>query len=523
MSTLHLRSFLGRHWDGLALALLFFVLLVMSLRSMPLPSVACAQDVGVLLDAGWRYFQGQQCHVDYHSPLGPLFAFLPGIFFKAFGPDYLSLKLLPFSVSLLFAAWVYLLTRDAVAKPVSLLGSIAIGLFAGGLFHPGFDYRALTFATFYNRVSYGFLSVAAVAALLPRSGAGKSKASILDASLGMSLLAMLFLKINFFAAGIVFLAGSLLLFRRSRQEWVWLCAGAGVVILVVGPMISFRFDLMARDLSLALASREGSTAGLFFFPMRNLLANADYFAVVTLLAIVVLLATVQEPSSRRMGVSALFALLLPTCVGFGLTLMQSHGDGRCFPTMVAGAIAACAWVGSEKLYTLNTQRISNVAVCLLAVMVAWPHAAAYHFLYGLQNEQFAGEFDSNPLKSWRVSPFNSWGENFVPMVNEAAALIREHASSGSSLQYIDMANFFSFALGMRSPKGSMLWWDDRSTYSRRSHPSETVFADTDFLLLPLTRPIQPQPVWTEIYGSYIADSFSEAGRSANFLLLGRKH
>lgn len=512
-------AFAADRWSDFAFVLIFGVLLFVSLRSMPLPSIACAQDVGVLLDAGWRYYQGQQCHVDYHSPLGPLFAMLPGIFFTLLGPDYLSLKLLPFSVSLLTAAWVYLLTSASMSRAVSLLGSVSIGLFAGGLFHPGFDYHALTFATFYNRVCYGLLSVAAISALLPRSDITARKASALDASLGASLSAMLFLKVNFFAAGALFLVASLLLFKRSQREWLWLFIGAGAVGTFFVASIGFRLDLMAADLALALASREGSTGSLFFFPARNFLANADYFAIIAILGLTMALAAAQEWSQRRVAFCALFALLFPTAVGFGLTLMQSHGDGRCFPTMVAGAMAACAWTGAGRLHTITTRRIIIAATCLLAGMIAWPHLAAYQFLHSLKNEQFAGEFSSQPLKAWRVSPFNSWGEDFVPLVNEALDLLRLHVRPDASLQYIDMASVFSFALGMRSPKPSMLWWDDRSTYSRRSHPDESVFEDTDFILLPVTRPVQPQPVWTEIYGSFITQNYSEAGRSGNFLLL----
>ena len=86
MSHADLRSAVSLNWDVLLLGAIFLMLAVVSLASLPLPSIVCAQDVGVLLDAGWRYYQGQRCHADYISPLGPLFALLPGIFFKLSGP-----------------------------------------------------------------------------------------------------------------------------------------------------------------------------------------------------------------------------------------------------------------------------------------------------------------------------------------------------------------------------------------------------------------------------------------------------
>jgi hypothetical protein len=484
--------------------------------------VACAQDLGVMLDAGWRYFQGQRCHADYISPLGPLFAILPGLCFKILGPAYESLKVLPISITVIFTLWMFALTRSAVPKIVALLGSLAVGLFAGGLFHPGFEYRALTFAVFYNRVGYGLLCVAAVAALLPRVECGQRTRMFRDASLAIALCSLLFLKINFFAAGFLFALFSLFLYRRNSKEWGSLTAAAIVVLLAFGVEIGFRFDLMTADLRLALFSREGSTANLFFFPTRNFVANADYFAVVGLMIAAVALAAVQDAGGRRYAFISLGVLIAAVAVGFGLTLMQSHGDGRCFPTVVSGAMALVAWMSLRETRSILVYRILCAGAIAVATLVIWPHLAAYQFLKTLRAEQFPGVFDGTALQGWKVTPFNSWGEDFVPMVNEGMALIKEHAGSNATVQYIDMANNFSFGLGMRSPKRSMLWWDDRSTYSLKSHPTIEVLEDTDYILVPTARPIQPQPVWSQIYGPYVREQYEEAARSPNFLLLRRR-
>lgn len=522
MSLPRLQSATWQNWDMLLLAAMFILLKFVSIASLPLPSVVCAQDVGVLLDAGWRHYQGQRCHADYISPLGPLFGMLPGIFFKLSGPVYASLQLLPATVTVIISAWMFALTRGALPKALALLGSVGVGLFAGGLFHPGFEHRALTFAVFYNRVGYGLLCISFVAACFPRAGCSTPKRMLLDASLGAALCLMLFLKINFFAAGCIFALLSLFLFRRTSKEWACLLASAGLIVLVFGFAIGFRFDFMFADLRLALVSREGSTSNLFFYPLRNFQANADYFAIVGLLSVAAALFAFQEPKHRRSAIIALGVLWPAVVVGFGLTLMQSHGDGRCFPTVVAGAMAIPAWMGLGEARKFLTYRIVTAGALVLSVMVIWPHVSAYQFLTTLRAEQLPGTFDSPALRDWKVSAFNSWGEDFVPMINEGMTLIRNNAEPDGTLQYIDMANNFSFALGMRSPKRAVLWWDDRSTYSARSHPDIEVFEDTDYLLLPVTRPIQPQPVWSQIYGAYVAEHYEEAARSPNFLLLRRK-
>ena len=522
MKATNLQLAVLKSWDIWLTLISIAALAAIAATSMPLPSLVCAQDVGVMLDAGWRNYQGQRCHVDYISPLGPLFAMLPGICFKIYGPVYESLKFLPISVTAICTLWMLGLSRTALPKILALLGSSAVGLFAGGLFHPGFEYRALTFAVFYNRVGYGLLCIVALAALLPRNTGEQRFLIFRDASLATALCFLLFLKINFFAAGCLFALCSILLYKRGGWEWVSLLASAAIVISVFGGAIGFRFDLMTADLCLAMFSREGSSANLFFYPLRNFVANADYFVVVVLMMAIVILAAIQDRNCSRNYFASLAVLLVAVTVGFGLTLMQSHGDGRCFPTVVSGSMALVAWNSLSKKRNDLIQSTLCVGTAVVAALVSWPHLAAYQFLKSIRVDQFSGVFEGAALRSWKVAPFNSWGENFIPMVNEGMALIREKAGTNATVQYIDMANNFSFGLGMRSPKGSMLWWDDRSTYSRKAHPDQTVFADTDCLLLPLTRPIQPQPVWGEIYGPYVTGAYMEIGRSANFLLLGKK-
>lgn len=522
MKISRLRKIAEHDWDIFFLCLALAYLALVSRTSLPLPSIVCAQDVGVLLDAGWRFYQGQKCHEDYISPLGPLLGILPGIFFKLIGPEYASLQLLPVTVTAIIGGWIFAVTRAGVPKIVALFSSLAVGLFAGGLFHPGFEHRALTFAVFYNRVGYGLLCISFLSACLPRGDYSNRKRMFLDGSLGAALCLMLFLKINFFAAGCLFALLSLLLFRRTKQEWACLFVSACSVGLMFGIAINFRFDLMITDLRLAFFSREGSTSNLFFYPLRNFQTNADYFAVAGLLSLIVFIFTIQESKWRRNALTALGVFWSAIAVGFGLTLMQSHGDGRCFPTVVSGATALLAWMGLNTKVMLLIYRILTAGVLLLSGLVIWPHLAAYHFLKTLRAEQLPGLFDGVALRDWKVAPFNSWGENFVPMINEGMSLIKKNAEPTRSLQYIDMANNFSFGLGMRSPKRALLWWDDRSTYSAKSYPDTNVFEDTDYLLLPITRPIQPQPVWMQIYGAYVTEHYEEAARSSNFLLLRRK-
>jgi hypothetical protein len=508
-------------WDLLALALIVLGLFLVSAFSLPLPSVVCAQDIGVMLDAGWRFYQGQQAHVDYRSPLGPLFSMLFGVPFLLFGPDYSSLRFLPVAVSALVGLWALLIVRKIVPQPVAFVSAVGIGLFAGGIFHPGFAYQALTFATFYNRVAFGLLSIVVVCCFLPRDPMGSLRRNVTDASAGIAAGLLLFLKANFFVLAAVPIGLSFFVYRRSATALACLAAGFAAVFLAMGAGIGFRFDLMWADISMAAIARQGAATQVFFHPARNFLANWDYFALAAVISSVLLVAAWQSVEQRKVILTALAVYWVPTLIGFGVTLMQSHGDGRSFPTLLAGGAVACAWLARDRLIRPVIYYTVVTATALQCIILAVPHLGAYGFLASLKSENFPGSFQYEPLRAWRVGPFNSNGEEFVPLLNEAAALVAANAEPSASLQYIDFANNVNLALRMRSPKGAMLWWDNISTYSARSFPSEQSFQDTEYILIPTTRAIQPLDVWMHIYGDFLKNNFKEVARSANFLLLRR--
>lgn len=522
MITAKLQTVCVKSWDLFALAVIFFGLFLVSAFSLPLPSVVCAQDIGVMLDAGWRFYQGHQTHVDYRSPLGPLFAMLFGVPFLLFGPDYSSLRFLPVAVSALVGFWALLIVRKIVPQPVAFVSALGIGLFAGGIFHPGFTYQALTFATFYNRVAFGLLSIVILCCLLPRDAMGGMRSKLTDASAGVAAGCLLFLKANFFVLAAVPLGLSLLLFRRTATSFAYLAAGFAAVFLVMGVGIGFRFDLMWEDISMAAIAREGVATKLFFYPTRNFLANWDYFAVTAVISVALLIAAGQSREQRKAIVIALSVYWVPTLMGFLITLMQSHGDGRSFPTMLAGGAAACAWLATKKATRPVVSYAVMAGVILQGAILSAPHFGAYGFLSSLKTGNFLGSFDFEPLRAWRVGAFNSYGEDFVPLLNEGASLVAENTDSKASLQYIDFANNINLALHKRSPKGAMLWWDNGSTYSTKSFPSQQSFDDTDYVLIPTTRAIQPLDTWFAIYGEFLQANYEEAARSANFLLLRKK-
>jgi hypothetical protein len=502
--------------------------------SLPLPNVACPQDLGLMLDAGWRYYQGLRPHADYHTPLGPLFAMVFGLPMKAFGPSYSSLQFLQPTLSALTALWTWALCRRSLPRWLAAMTSMAMGAITGGLYHQGFPPQALTFATSYNRIGFGILGIVALASMLPRKENGDLANRIMDCSVAVGVVLLAFLKANFAVAAAPFALCCALVSRRTRADWTVLAAVFGLTTLFFLYQIGFRIDKMLGDLLLTAKVRSEGV-GVLFFPVRNALANYDFFLVLALHSALWVPRYDAEAVSGRRALAALCAIWLSALVGLALTVVSSHGDGREISLVLAAAASSSAWLLSASDTELRSQRLfgpallkrdyAAITTAVIALLFIVPHAQAYLFLRQVSESINAPQFPPGPLRSLFVGNWaNVLGPDCVPKMNEAIRLVSEHCEPGDSLQYTGGTNIYTFACGMRSPRNSVIYWDNISTYNSRHHPPATDLSDTDFIMVPkpgLTVN-NTSDDWITIYGYYVLTHYDVCEETSFFTLYKHK-
>jgi len=535
-----------KHWPWIAtnmlLAAWLIGLLAVAGSSLPLPQIGFAQDVGVMLDAGWRYFQGMRTHADYHSPLGPLFAIIFGLPLKLGGPTYSSYRLLPPVVSAIFAAWTVLVCSKSLQPAIRACLAAGIASAAGGLFHLGFPVEALSFAVFYNRVGFALLCIIGLAALLPR-GFPDLPAwvnPVRDASIATASVMLLFLKVNFFFASLPFWIGSAILHRRTRTDELAFGLAFGGTCLFLLNEIGFRLDRMLGDLSMAADARRACLDS-FFFPLRNAIANHD-FAILLSLGTIVIGTALRASGASTKTLAVVGGIIWgPALLGYALTLMQSHGDGRGIPLVLVGMAAGLAWIApsddserrliaGEPTALQTTPALSQARIlagaCLVctAALFIFPHSYSYAHLLHVSRNVGPRQFQAPGIKDLYIGAFgNNLEPGAVMKMNEAHELLSRHAKPGDSLQYLDMNNIYTFASHLRSPKRSMLFWDNRSSYTAARHPPASDFDDSDLLMAPkqLLTQTPLETTWWTIYGYAIEDRYDLAEETIHFRLWRR--
>lgn len=509
---------------------------------LPLPNLGFAQDIGTMLDGGWRFYQGLRPHADYHTALGPVFGLIFGVPMILGGPDYSSLRYLPPAVSALVALWAWGICWRSLPQVGSVAVALAMGSVAGGIYHIGFPPEALSFAVFYNRVGFGIFGIVTLAALLPRCSSEIAINRLRDATVLVALSLLLFLKVSFFVFAAPLALAAFVLHRRGRGDYL-LVALVGVACLFYFlNAIGFRLDLMLWDLWTASLARKSSAAN-YWFPARNALANYDFAGLLLLQSIVCYLVLSGAPGFKARMAGQLAVLWGPAALGWLMTLIQSHGDGRGISTALAGIAASAAWLrvfvarqpekANETKTAARKTASSNPGLCALstaivilaAALFVGPHAVAYLQWRSVSVQPGPAQFEAPPLRDLYIGPFvNVLEPGSVSKINEAVSLLLRHCSPTDSMQYMDDNNPYGFACGLRTPRGSNMFWETGSSYSRDFHPPASGFDDTDFLLAPKPGLKQnpPQTLWREIYGDYIREHFEMAEETDFFELYRRR-
>lgn len=511
--------------------------------SLPLPNVGFAQDIGTMLDGGWRCYQGLRPHADYHTALGPMFGIIFGLPMLLGGPTYGSLQFLPPAVSALTAVWTWLVCRRSLPGVAAVGTAIAMGSIAGGIFHIGFQPGALSFATFYNRIGFGILGVVSLAALLPRIDEGHVHRRFLDATVVTGLLMLLFLKVSFFiVAGPLVIAASLM-HQRNRGDWISIVSVAALGSLWFLFLIGFRLDLMFADLWMAAQARK-SSASNYFFPLRNAIANHDFIGLLMIQSVAWLSLPAKPARRGRLILGQMLLLWGPAVLGWAITLIQSHGDGRGISTALAGLAISTAWLrqwtAAAHLDTLGTASassadarggkvdanlLSQVVLLMAAMLFILPHAQSYVHWLAVSDQAGPPQFKVAPLRQLYVGSFvNVLGPECVEKMNDAIELLQRHCKPSDSMQYIDENNPYSFACGLRTPRKSNMFWETGSSYSREHHPPPNDFDDTDFILVPKPelKYVPLQTLWKEIYSYYITTHFRACEETRYFILYKRR-
>jgi hypothetical protein len=491
------------------------------------------QDLLFNLAGAWQVYLGQIAHVDFHEPSGRLSFLLTAFGFHLLGPGPLAFLVnVGVMTAVLFAAAFATAIRRLPLLP-AVLFIVFASLLALVPANVGDRPDQYTFAMSYNRYCWSAFGILALILFVPPQP-GRRPAG-LDLCVATGLLALMFyLKITYFAAGLVTVGFAMLFHRHVRQNWLaWLAVALLVTVNALAPWNrAYLADIHAWSTS-------GAIRDSILLHVNNFVAAISLYAPYLAAIAVAGWMWVFGRASFRFPLTLAFlfaislgllsqnsqALGLPTGVVMVLILydrLRRHFapvrnrdiapllltllffpffEASCFGASIAGYHASAS--AGRGLYVVDRTQLRGLSV---------PEGQHGTFL------SFSRTFDYPTRNLLEQTPprYQLTDYEYVLSLLKAADLLKEQPPGGIAL--FDSINPLPFMLGQEAPRGANLW----STWNAPRRPAVQYLADVRYILVPK---FSLNPRWTEdlmqLYRGYLANHFTTTADTPCWILLTR--
>jgi hypothetical protein len=490
----------------------------------------------ILLGA-WHLHFGHVAHVDFHEPLAVLNFLLPLAGFHVFGVTPLAFM----AGVVIVAMAVFVLAFWAAWRRLPLLPACIFVVFVDFLIlmptTVGDTLGAFSFAMSYNRYGWSALCILTLILYLPprasRSG------DWLDAvAVAFLLVAMFYLKITYFVAGLGALGLAVLVCPHIRSRWViWVSTGALVVANALAPY-SHAYLVDIWD-----AVQAGGVRSNPRFFLWTYLPGAAQYAPYGAAFVLAWLMWSRDRAPLRLPMAML------VIIAIGLFVFSQNAEPDAVPLGIV-----MAFLLYDQFRPRLEQRPADMRVALLAALLVFPlfaiavssaNLAVYnikarsdHDLLVVDRTQLRGlvvptgdsslltDFSGGPAtpdlfhRLRNVKPRDALTPfEYVETILEAAALFEGRRRPSGGILVFDQINPLPFMLGIEPPRGDNLW----SSVDRKLRPAAILFAEVDYVLVPK---FSTDTAWTDKamaeYGSYLAARYPYRDETQSWILLSRR-
>ena len=498
-----------------------------------------------IFSGAWHLHYGHVIHVDFHTLLGVL-NFLPLLAgFQIFG-------ITPFAFLagvVMVVLAVFTLASWAAWRRLPLLPACIFVVFVSLLIlmpaNVGDVPNVSSFAMSYNR--YGWSALCILALILyvpPRNGSRGDWADI--GAVAFLLVAMFYLKVTYFAAGLAILGFAMLVCPHVRRRWqAWAATGAGLVANALAP---YNHPYLADIWD---AAQAGSVRSSLHQHLMTFLPGAAEYASYAAALTVACLMWRRGQAPLRLPVAVAFI----TVMGF-LVLTQNAQPGGGVPLGIMIAFL----IYDQLRHTLPREPAGTLALLMLALMffplaaivVSSASLASYNVkarsqegltvvdrtqLQGLAVPAEEGDL-LTVFSSGRMDPrllvqsrtvrarYELSAFEYVETILEAATLLqdglRRNGQDGrpprSGIVMLEEVNPLPFMLGVEPPRGGNLWSGPGTPF----RPAASLFAEADYILVPK---FSAPSGWTSEamteYGPFLADHYPFRKETRSWILFSR--
>ena len=483
------------------------------------------------LAGAWHLWNGQTAHIDFRDPLGSL-SFVPTTLgFELVGPAPAAFLVGACLVSIVaFVSATLAALRRLPLAPAALF-VVFVSLLALRPANVGESLTAYTFAMSYNRYGWCLLAVLTLILFVPPRD--NRRLDLLDTAIaGLLLVALFYLKITYFAAGLALavLAAIASPHLRGRPAVPIVM----VVLIVLNTVAPWNHAYLVDIFE---AVEAGAVRSKLTFHVNNFFTNGEASAAYVAAILFSAWLWWRDLASPRLPIAvagifvvALFVLSqnhqthgMPAAVVIAFLLydhLRQRSDGMAsaapllmiFPLFVISASAVSIWAyhvratNSADLQVIGRTNLEGLAVPIERS--------------GLLDVFAAGK-PTHALLNWSraLQPHvELTATEYVDTIMEAADLLNDGRHRPGGVVVLDQVNPFPFMLGWIPPRGNNLW----SASGAPIRPASEVFKDADYVLIPK---FSTDAAWTErtlkAYTDHLSKHYPKVEDTRSWTLLSR--
>ena len=491
----------------------------------------CPWDVPVVLDGAWRILSGQVPHRDFYNFLGDMPFYMTALGMKLGGPcasaiDYGNVVLMAALVLPAFAV-----ARRRTSALPALLFCIFLALLVITPRPLGNPYDYTDHAMMYNRYGEAVLSLLGLIIFLPpRTGWGRSWRDRAEAVLaGLSLVALLGCKMNYFVMGLVFFGAACGL-GLGRGGWpLWSLTAAVVFLAMALALTGIPLSDLIDDYRMGASNNFGNRVHPF---LKHAAKEILFLPLLLLLIYEVRLGQAGgEDQPRPWQYTAVVVILF----GGGLLLLSSNSQPGEMPLLALAVLYGTELILRQAVPPGEAPLFAAArhlgAILVLSLFLLPPIATELKTFRCLADRQIQKDWDSpaalqtthlNDFRFVRHGTHEHEMQDYMGELTEGMELLRRYASPEIRLNALIFSDPFHLALGWRPSTGGTISLCHVSCTQRFHPPLARLLGNATHILQYNNNAkfMHYEATPQEIYGAqWDALHLEVVGKSENFDLL----
>lgn len=467
-------------------------------------------DLLIFLDGGYRVVEGQVPNRDFHTALGPISFYIPGIGYLITGNLGLAMPVGLAALMIVAAPIMIHVLRTRVRPLIAVPWAIFLLLLMITPMNTGEIVMNISFAMFYNRIGWALVGLLLILHLRPLHPVQHQFALDTLAATALTLI-LLYTKATYGVVALGFLF--LMLLQPIQRRW------AALTILIValsGAVIEvFWGGTRMHIADLIVASNVSGVLPLRDYVVSAMETSGEYIMFGCLAAL-----ALWHKGCVTDGLFYGFC----ACAGYALLIQNFQVRG--VVTLLAGGVVAAEHLSRQWRQGLpySVDMVTRGAA-MLAIVLMIPiglSSAAALGLHAAMVTAGAGVALNTPNgKDIRVVNTLDEGQfefyaSYADTLEKGVALLASISPTPDNVLVMDFVSPMTSLAGLKPPQGGTAWMHDGRNFNKEFHFSpDELLRGVDVIMIP-KRPVAETTtaLMQDIYGSYISRHFKTVRHTA---------